>query len=212
MTLTLSMLTVSIKVLIYEDKPDNTIVTTDRETLKICDFGSALFEEEIVITNELVSRFYRAPEIFLGNRYDMKIDIWSLGCTVFELYTGQIMFPGKNNNEMLKLILTAKGKMPDKLVKRGQFSNLFFDENNSFTSVEIDPVTKKEYIKVIEFTNINSVKKIMSMLKVVDKEITEKELEELASFIDGCLNLDPNKRLSAVEALCHRFVGIKPVF
>ena len=37
------------------------------------------------------------------------MDIWSVGCVVYELFTGHILFPGKTNNEMLKLMMDVKG-------------------------------------------------------------------------------------------------------
>jgi len=40
----------------------------------------------------------------LGLPYDYGVDLWSVAVTIYELYTGKIMFPGKSNNEMLKLI------------------------------------------------------------------------------------------------------------
>jgi serine/threonine protein kinase len=53
------------------------------------------------ITN-FPSRFYRAPEIILGLKYEFGVDLWSAGCTIYELYTGKIMFPGHTNNDMLR--------------------------------------------------------------------------------------------------------------
>ena len=44
----------------------------------------------------------------LGLPYDYGVDLWSIAATIFELYTGKIMFPGKSNNEMLKLIQVQK--------------------------------------------------------------------------------------------------------
>lgn len=43
--------------------------------------------------------------------------MWSVGCTLYELYTGKILFPGKTNNHMLKLAMDLKGKMPNKVRK-----------------------------------------------------------------------------------------------
>jgi serine/threonine protein kinase len=42
------------------------------------------------------SRFYRAPEVILRIPYNTKVDMWSLGCIVAELFTGEPLFPGKN--------------------------------------------------------------------------------------------------------------------
>lgn len=117
--------------------------------LKLCDFGSASHVADNDITPYLVSRFYRAPEIskcrvwrgseelrgarprspsgsaaVIGKPYDYGIDMWSVGCTLYELYTGKILFPGSSNNHMIKLAMDLKGKMPNK-VKLHQLLLLF---------------------------------------------------------------------------------------
>lgn len=43
--------------------------------------------------------------------------MWSVGCTLYELYTGKILFPGSSNNHMIKLAMDLKGKMPNKVKK-----------------------------------------------------------------------------------------------
>ena len=45
------------------------------------------------------------------------MDMWSIGCVVYELLTGHILFPGKTNNEMLKLFMDVKGPFPKKMIK-----------------------------------------------------------------------------------------------
>ena len=41
--------------------------------------------------------------------------MWSVGCTLTELYSGKILFPGSSNNHMIKLAMDLKGKMPNKV-------------------------------------------------------------------------------------------------
>ena len=103
------------------------MVTKDTKRIKLCDFGSCLKLDEVGITEYMVSRFYRAPEIMLGCMFDQAIDIWSAGVALFELYSGRVMFPGRSNNEMLKLIMLTKGKIKTKLLKRSQFVNRYFN-------------------------------------------------------------------------------------
>ena len=50
-------------------QPDNILVAASRTYLKLCDFGSAMFDGENELTPYLVSRFYRAPEVILGLKY-----------------------------------------------------------------------------------------------------------------------------------------------
>lgn len=179
------------------------------DSIRICDFGSAMYEDEIVITSELVSRYYRAPEIILGCPYDTKIDIWALGCTLYELYTGSVLFPGKSNNDMLRLMMQTKGKFTNKLLKRGQFSNLYFITDSIFLSKEHDPVLKIEYIKE---TNCNQFPTIDLMQLLKNKKEDQYALSRFVDFLDKCLNMDPNKRISALEAFTHPFLELLPSF
>lgn len=69
---------------------------------QLCDFGSAFrWETENEPTPYLVSRFYRAPEVIMGLRHTPAVDMWSVACVLFELYTGRVLFPGDDNNDML---------------------------------------------------------------------------------------------------------------
>ena len=83
------------------------------------------------------------PAPVMGAKYDVGIDMWAVGCTLYELYTGKILFPGKTNNDMLKLMMQVKGKMPNKLVRRGMFRDTHFDSNFAFLYSEVDKVTEK---------------------------------------------------------------------
>ena len=79
----------------------------------------------------------------MGLPYDFGIDIWSLACTLYELYTGKILFPGKTNNDMLKVIMDAKGRIPNKLLKKSEFSTKYFDENLNFIHHHHDKISGK---------------------------------------------------------------------
>jgi serine/threonine-protein kinase PRP4 len=130
--------------LIHSDiKPDNILVTENKNILKLCDLGSASDASENEITPYLVSRFYRAPEVILGLPYDFGIDMWSVGCTLYELYTGKILFPGRSNNQMLRFMMELKGKFPHKVLKRGQFADQHFDDKLDFVQRDVDKISGK---------------------------------------------------------------------
>jgi dual specificity tyrosine-phosphorylation-regulated kinase 2/3/4 len=59
--------------------------------VKVIDFGSSCYVSDH-LCSYVQSRAYRAPEVILGLPYDSKIDIWSLGCVIYELYTGKVLF------------------------------------------------------------------------------------------------------------------------
>ncbi|RLN94903.1 hypothetical protein BBJ28_00009915 [Nothophytophthora sp. Chile5] len=142
----------SCQVIHADIKPDNILLDEKQTTIKLCDFGSAFKVDDGKQdpTPYLVSRFYRAPEIVLGLVYDKAVDMWSVGCCLFEMFTGKVMFPGSTNNEMLKLFMELKGKIPNKLIKkhRQAYVDRFemephFTEDLKFCSRESDRVTGK---------------------------------------------------------------------
>ncbi|KAL4979263.1 kinase-like domain-containing protein [Aspergillus desertorum] len=189
-------------------KPDNLLVNEQRNILKVCDLGSASPASDNEITPYLVSRFYRAPEIILGIPYDYAIDMWSIGCTLFELYTGKILFTGRNNNQMLKSIMECRGKYPPKLLRRGSLAHLHFDEMANFHSTEEDKVTGRLTTRVMDFKKPTRDLKTRLMGKGT-RGMTDSETKELALFVDlldRCLSLNPEKRCTPAEALKHPFI------
>ena len=123
-------------------------VNEARNMLKICDLGTAIDRSDAATAAMepmpyLVSRFYRAPEVILGVPFDYAVDMWSIGCTLYELYTGKILFTGENNNQMLKNIMEIRGKLSAKLYRRGELAHNHFDELGNFISVERDKILGK---------------------------------------------------------------------
>ena len=79
----------------------------------------------------------------LGLPYDTAIDVWSIGCTLYELYTGKILFPGKSNNHMLLLMMEVKGKVNHRMIKKATLGEMHFDEQMNFISIEQDKITRQ---------------------------------------------------------------------
>ncbi|KAH6580166.1 hypothetical protein BASA61_005287 [Batrachochytrium salamandrivorans] len=188
-------------------KPDNILVTENKSTLKLCDLGSASDISENEVTPYLVSRFYRAPEIMLGLTYDTALDMWSIGCTLYEMSTGKILFPGRSNNHMLRLIMDLKGKFPPKMLRRGQFTPEHFDENLNFLQQESDKISGKDIVKTV--TLIKPTKELKQRLLVGIGKLSEEEqwlMNQFVDLLDRMLNLSPERRLTVKEALSHPFI------
>lgn len=77
------------------------------------------------------SRFYRAPEVVLRISYSEKVDIWSFGCILAELYTGEPLFPGNNEQEQLELIMEICGIPPPNVIDKSRKKDHYFDSDYS---------------------------------------------------------------------------------
>ncbi|KIY73329.1 kinase-like protein [Cylindrobasidium torrendii FP15055 ss-10] len=189
-------------------KPDNILVNEAKNLLKLCDLGSASDAAESEITPYLVSRFYRAPEIIMGYPYDSALDVWSAGCTLYELYTGKILLPGRSNNHMLLLMMELKGRFNSKMIKKAQFGDVYFDDLGAFSNVEHDRVTGMDVIKKVHISKPSRELKqrLLPSTSVKMKDDESKLLMSFIDFLDKCLVLDPAKRMTAKEALVHPFI------
>ncbi|KAI4374463.1 hypothetical protein MLD38_012454 [Melastoma candidum] len=93
-------------------KPKNILLNLKSKTLKLSDFGMAKFVKSPhdPLTQEVVTQYYRAPEILLGSaRYNSGIDIWSAGCIFAEVVTKEILFVGDSEIDQLYKIFRLLG-------------------------------------------------------------------------------------------------------
>uniref|UniRef100_A0A3P9P548 Mitogen-activated protein kinase n=1 Tax=Poecilia reticulata TaxID=8081 RepID=A0A3P9P548_POERE len=92
-------------------KPGNLLVNSNC-LLKICDFGLARVEEPDPsrhMTQEVVTQYYRAPEVLMGCRhYGSAIDVWSVGCIFAELLGRRILFQAQSPIQQVSRICTAE--------------------------------------------------------------------------------------------------------
>ncbi|KAG0657226.1 U4/U6 small nuclear ribonucleoprotein prp4 [Rhodotorula mucilaginosa] len=186
-------------------KPDNILVNESKSVLKVSDLGSASDVTENEITPYLVSRFYRAPEIILGLPYDCSLDVWSIACTLYELYTGKILFPGRTNNHMLLLIMETKGKFNHKLIRKARFHDQHFDEQMNFLYTEKNDTVTPRAIPAKPSSDMRS----RLMPSGVLRRLKEDEARLLTNFVDlleKMLSLEPAKRPTPKELLSHPFI------
>jgi negative regulator of PHO system len=99
------------RVLHRDLKPQNLLIN-GKGALKLGDFGLArAFGIPVnTFSNEVVTLWYRAPDVLLGSRtYNTSIDIWSAGCIMAEMFTGRPLFPGTTNEDQLIRIFRIMG-------------------------------------------------------------------------------------------------------
>jgi serine/threonine protein kinase len=108
------------RVLHRDLKPQNLLINK-RGELKLADFGLArAFGIPVnTFSNEVVTLWYRAPDVLLGSRtYSTSIDVWSAGCIMAEMISGVPLFRGRDNNDQLNQILRILGTPDDNTLRR----------------------------------------------------------------------------------------------
>lgn len=110
-------------------KPENILLCSPkRSAIKIVDFGSSC-QLGKRIYQYIQSRFYRSPEVLLGIPYDMAIDMWSLGCILVEMHTGEPLFTGANELDQMNKIVEVLGMPPKHLLDNAVKERKFFDKH-----------------------------------------------------------------------------------
>lgn len=99
--------------IMHRDIKGGNILLTKDNIIKIADFGLARDYKRVNnlnFTTKVVTRWYRAPELLLGNpTYTEAIDIWSIGCFIAEMFIGKPIFPGKSDLDQLPCIYEKLG-------------------------------------------------------------------------------------------------------
>jgi dual specificity tyrosine-phosphorylation-regulated kinase 2/3/4 len=96
--------------IIHSDlKPENILIKNN--ILKIIDLGSSFEEGDIKFNNYIQSRWYRAPEVLFKKEITRKIDVWSYGCIIYELYYRKPLFPCGSSYKMKLKILNITDKV-----------------------------------------------------------------------------------------------------
>lgn len=196
-------------------KPDNILINEGHSVVKFCDLGTALEAKDAAITPYLVSRFYRAPEIILGCEYGMPVDVFALGATLYELFTGKILLNSKTNNDALRKLMEIKGKIPKNVIKKGMLWKNHFDDALDFKYEDVDQYTKKVITRTM--TDLNAKKDLFDLLMErvgpEKKQSTDREdlktvtrVKQFADLLHQMLAIDPEKRITANDALSHPFL------
>ncbi|KAI1125820.1 serine threonine protein kinase, CMGC group [Nemania abortiva] len=104
----------------------------------LCDFGSAVYGDE-EHREDVQPDVYRAPEVILGAPWTYKIDIWNVGCMVWDLFEGGHLFTGQDpelntyrSRAHLAEIMALLGQPPQQLLTQGSLTHKFFSDKGEF--------------------------------------------------------------------------------
>ncbi|KRY78165.1 Serine/threonine-protein kinase minibrain [Trichinella pseudospiralis] len=111
-------------------KPENILLCNPkRSAIKIIDFGSSCQMGQRIY-QYIQSRFYRSPEVLFGIAYDMAIDMWSLGCILVEMHTGEPLFSGTNEFDQVMKIVEVLGLPPKEMLDAAPRTAKYFEKNS----------------------------------------------------------------------------------
>ncbi|CAK0905214.1 unnamed protein product [Prorocentrum cordatum] len=170
----------SLRLIHCDLKPENILIKSySRCEVKVIDFGSSCFVDD-QMSSYVQSRSYRAPEVMLGLGYDQKIDIWSLGCIIAELWTGYVLF----QNDSVQSLLARY--VPQYFTQDGQL----------YQEIEGAPCAERGrrlHLLVPKRTSL--------------RQRLRTDCAEFLDFVEQLLRLDPAGRPTAAEALAHPFLS-----
>ncbi|CAD8047101.1 unnamed protein product [Paramecium sonneborni] len=162
--------------IIHRDIKPNNILHTNLE-IKICDLGMAQNLNKLKPqTTRIQNHSYRAPEVFLGQKYCSKVDVWATGVLFIQLILKYNIFQGQSDIASFKQIIKFCGTP-----------------------------TEENWQGVTSLRNYSSLINEEPQPRILLTLLNKKLPPLLVNLIDSMLTLDPSQRISAQDALLHPY-------
>lgn len=186
-------------------KPENVLLKTpNRSSIKVIDFGSSCFDDQRIYTY-IQSRFYRAPEVIMGAKYGMPIDMWSLGCILAELLTGFPLLPGEDENDQLALIVELLGMPSAKVLEGAKRARNFFSSKGHPRYCQVTQIMDGPIV----LTGGRSKRGKMRgppASRTWQQALKNQGDDLFIDFLKRCLDWDPDARMTPSQALKHAWL------
>ena len=181
-------------------KPENILIKSySRCEVKVIDFGSSCYVTDH-LSSYVQSRSYRAPEVILGAPYDTKVDMWSLGCILAELYTGEVLLHNDSLASLLARCVGIFGPFDPRLLRRGRYSANYFTKSG----LVYERCEKTETLRLMRPKKTTLARRLG-----LDPEVDEAECgsDGFVGFLLALLAVNPDERLTATRALTHPWLA-----
>jgi len=152
--------------------------------IRLIDFGSTTFDHEHH-SSIVQTRHYRAPEVVMELGWDQSCDVWSVGCIIFELAMGFMMFDTHSSHEHLAMMERILGQIPPKMAEKSKLKyfskgKLRWDEDSS----------SGRHVR----------RKVKPLMRYIPREERGNEdWEEMFQMINLMLRYEPSKRITLSE-------------
>jgi serine/threonine-protein kinase SRPK3 len=161
--------------------------------IKVClsDFGTFCYEHE-KHNYQFGTRYYQAPEIILMGECSYPVDIWALGCTLYELLSGEILFdPIKDkyydrDYYHLSLINDTCGDFPYDFIKETKYYKKYFTKQGKI--IDYESPKQNRLVKKVNQIDIDNESKIY-----------------LYDILKESLRIEPKNRITINELYSHPF-------
>lgn len=199
-------------------KPENILLRHPKKSaIKVIDFGSSCRSTKRMYSY-IQSRFYRSPEVILGLTYSTAIDMWSLGCILAEMHTGEPLFSGADDYDQIKKIVTCLGMVPNEMLDKSNVKQRFFLKVGGVWKLRQAKEGNAKDDEVNEIGNVDPVAVLSESVvagRLQKKKFPQSEeynsAENHRLFIDlisKMLVFQPEQRLNPLDALRHPFLQL----
>mmetsp|Transcript_50465 Transcript_50465/g.96405 ORF Transcript_50465/g.96405 Transcript_50465/m.96405 type:complete len:683 (-) Transcript_50465:537-2585(-) len=172
-------------------KPENILIKSySRCEVKIIDLGSSCFVSDH-LSSYVQSRSYRAPEVILGAPYGQKIDVWSMGCILAELFSGLVLFQNDSLVTLLARVVGILGPVPPALLSRSRLAHKYFTKHGQLFEFDED----RGSVSILHPKHTSLAHRLQG---------AHPEFVEFLSFL---LTVDPDHRPNATQALQHPWLS-----
>lgn len=140
----------------------------------------------------IATRHYRAPEVLLGLEWSFPSDMFSVGCILVELFTGEALFQTHHNREHLAMMERCLGPVPGGMISRAHHSSRKYFDPSTLRVIFPEPGTHETTRYVDEMARL-------------DQTVPPAEVPELFDLVSRLLEFDPSRRITASQCLSHPF-------